>query len=156
MRTERFVRRSAIAASAEELFRWHESPDALARLTPPWEPVEVVGASGIRDGDVVTLRIGVGPFHLRWVSRISDVVPGRQFRDVQVSGPFARWQHTHRMEPSGPLASILDDEVEYALPLGALGRLVAGAFVRRKLDRLFDYRHRVTAEAFAAGGHPPV
>jgi len=30
--------------------------------------------------------------------------------------------------------------------------MVAGRFVRRKLDRLFAYRHEVTANAFRARG----
>jgi hypothetical protein len=42
--------------------------------------------------------------------------------------------------------------VEYALPMGALGRIPAGRFVRRKLDRLFLYLHEVTARAAGAGG----
>jgi ligand-binding SRPBCC domain-containing protein len=157
MTIERFVRRSPIAASAEDLYRWHESPGALARLTPPWEPVEVLGPAGIREGQEVTLRVRAGPLGLlriRWVSRLFDVVPGRQFKDVQVRGPFARWQHTHRMKPAGPHASFLEDEVEYALPFGWLGHLVAGALVRRRLERMFAYRHRVTIDAFASGAQP--
>ena len=39
-----FVYTSRIAASAERVFRWDAEPGALARLTPPWEKMEVVGA----------------------------------------------------------------------------------------------------------------
>jgi hypothetical protein len=35
--------------------------------------------------------------------------------------------------------------VEYALPFGALGRWLGGWYVRRKLEKLFEYRHDVTA-----------
>ena len=42
MSSERFVHRTRIAAPAEEVFRWHARPGALERLTPPWEPVEVI------------------------------------------------------------------------------------------------------------------
>jgi ligand-binding SRPBCC domain-containing protein len=71
------------------------------------------------------------------------------FRDVQVRGPFARWDHTHRMIPDGPDASWLEDRVEFDLPAGALGNALGGWYVRRKLNRMFEYRHAVTARALS-------
>lgn len=103
----------------------------------------------IADGALVVLRVGLGPLHLRWISRISNVIAGRQFRDVQVRGPFALWEHTHRMVPDGDRSCWLEDWILYVLPGGRLGRWLGRAFVHRKLDRMFDYRHRVTREAFA-------
>jgi hypothetical protein len=147
-KTDEFVRRTRIDASAEEVFAWHARPGALQRLTPPWEPVEVVSEEGgLRNGAEVTLRVHAGPVAVRWVARISDCVPGRQFRDTQVRGPFAFWQHTHCMQPDGPAACTLEDRIVYALPFGPLGRWIGGRLVRRKLDRLFEYRHLVTAES---------
>jgi ligand-binding SRPBCC domain-containing protein len=35
--TQVFVRRTRLAVSADEAFRWHERPGAIQRLTPPWE-----------------------------------------------------------------------------------------------------------------------
>jgi ligand-binding SRPBCC domain-containing protein len=40
--------------------------------------------------------------------------------------------------------------VEYALPFGFLGRWFGGWFVRRKLERLFRFRHEVTAREVRA------
>jgi uncharacterized protein (TIGR01777 family) len=52
---------------------------------------------------------------------------------------------------------MLVDDVRYALPLGPLGRLFGGRATRRKLERMFAYRHRVTAgdlaRHHAGGGH---
>jgi uncharacterized protein len=153
VKTETFVRRTLIEAPAGEVFRWHASPGALQSLVPPWESVVVEEEGSIEDGALVTLRVGVGPLRLRWISRISHVIAGRQFRDVQVRGPFALWEHTHRMVPDGDCACWLEDWILYALPGGLLGRWFGGSFVRRKLDRMFDYRHRVTREAL--GGWCP-
>lgn len=144
--TATFTRRSHLAASAEEVFRWHARPGALERLTPPWAPVELVERSGgIEAGARVVLRLPVGPISVRWVAEHTDCVEGRMFRDVQVEGPFARWEHTHRFEPDGDGASILEDRIDYALPLGGLGRLAGGGVVSSMLERMFAYRHRVTA-----------
>src|SRR5258708_392141 len=107
---ELFVRRSRIAAPAAEVFRWHARPGALERLTPPWERIAVVERTGgIENGARVALRMGSGPFAVRWVAEHRDYVEGQQFRDVQVSGPFARWEHTHRMAPEGPGTCVLED-----------------------------------------------
>lgn len=149
--SEVFVRRTRIGAPAEEVFRWHARPGALERLTPPFAPVEVAEREGgIADGARVVLKIPLGPTHVRWVAEHRDYIEGRQFRDVQVEGPFARWEHTHRFEPDGPQASFLEDRIDYALPLGAAGGLVGDPFVRGMLDRMFAYRHRTTVEDIAA------
>ncbi len=147
---ELFLKRTRFPVSAERLFAWHAEPDALERLTPPWEHARVVRRTGtIRDiGSRVEIRVRIGPLWRTWISEHTAYDEGRMFRDIEIKGPFARWEHTHRFEPDGPSACYLEDRVEYALPLGALGKLVAGRYVRRKLDRLFTYRHEFTAAAF--------
>ena len=135
-------------ASAAELYAWHARPAAFGRLVPPWEDVAVAGTDGTfgTDGYTARIRAGVvGPVKGTWVAVHDGFVPGRQFRDRQVKGPFASWEHTHRMIPDGDHASFLDDHVAYRLPLGGLGRLAGGGLVRRRLDAMFAYRHAVTA-----------
>jgi ligand-binding SRPBCC domain-containing protein len=99
----------------------------------------------------------VGPFRVRWTFEHRDFIEGRQFRDVQITGPFRRWEHTHLFTAEGPENCRLEDRIQYELPLGALGNFFGEWLVRRKLRRVFDYRHRVTAEAMrkgSAGGAP--
>ena len=147
MQRRQFVRRSHIAAPLERVFQWHELPGAFEKLVPPGEPVRLLAhTGGIRDGARVELAIGPPLFRLRWIAEHSGYIKNRQFRDIQVRGPFARWEHTHIFEGDGPDACYLEDRVEYALPLGFLGRWVLAGFVARKLERLFEYRHRVTRE----------
>lgn len=144
-----FVAQSIINAPAEEVFRWHAEPGALERLTPPWEPLEVLQhAPGIHNGDRGVLRVRIGPFRVRWEFEHRDYVEGRQFRDVQIHGPFRRWDHTHRMMPEGAKSCRLEDRIEYELPL-FLGSSLGGWLVHKKLQKLFRYRHNVTAEAMA-------
>jgi uncharacterized protein (TIGR01777 family) len=148
---ELFVRRTHLDAPADAVFRWHERPGAFERLTPPWEAVRVVERhGGIADGGRVVLRMGPGPFGVRWVAAHRDYIAGEQFRDEQIAGPFARWVHTHRVEPDGGRGCWLEDRIEYALPCGALGALVGGGYTRRKLARMFRYRHQITGGDVAA------
>jgi uncharacterized protein (TIGR01777 family) len=145
MPDQTFTLTTRIARPAAEVFAWHERPGALARLCPPWERVEVVSASGgVRNGARVTVRNKVGPFWTEWQVEHRDYVAGRQFRDVQQSGPFAKWEHLHRVEPDGADACRLTDEISYRLPAGALGQACGGGFVRGQLARMFAWRHAIT------------
>ncbi len=147
-----FVRTTPVQASAQALFDWHEAPGAFQRLTPPGEPVRVLRQEGgIRDGARVTVRVGPWPFSLRWELEHRDYRYGESFTDQQRRGPFRSWRHVHRMVPTGPDSSILEDRIEYALPFGMLGDLAARLIVEPKLRRLFAFRHDVTRRAFGDG-----
>jgi uncharacterized protein len=149
--SELFVYRSRMPASAETVYRWHALPDALTRLTPPWENSKVVEKTGgiEQPGSRVKIRVGIGPISQIWTSEHIACEPGRMFRDAMVSGPFRHWEHTHLFIPDGENASWLEDRVEYDMPLGWLGKLLGGAYTRRRLERMFAWRHKVTAEALA-------
>jgi uncharacterized protein len=150
MSSTTFVRRTRLGASAEIVLAWHARPGAFERLTPPWEHVEVIERrGGIGDGGRAALVVHGGPFRLRWVAEHHDLASGLGFRDVQVEGPFASWQHTHQFVPEGCGACEVVDQIEYRLPLGWLGRILGSRMIRRKLNRLFAYRHRVTADDLA-------
>jgi uncharacterized protein (TIGR01777 family) len=141
---QQFNKRSLLPVAAAEAFAWHERPGAFTRITPPWERVAIVSQrGGIQNGDQLVVRTWVGPFPVIWVADHFDYQPPRQFRDVQTKGPFAKWVHTHLFQSTDAGTTYLEDQVEYELPLGPLGRLFA-AGVGKKLARMFDYRHRVT------------
>ncbi len=146
MPLRQFKKETFIAAPAEAVFAWHEQPDAFAKLTPPWEDVRLLSQSGpiSQPGSQVVLSIPLIPGlpwpRLRWVSEHRNYIAGEQFQDVQIQGPFAEWCHTHRVLPQAN-GCLLQDHIEYALPLGWLGELGGCWFIRWKLKRLFNYRH---------------
>jgi uncharacterized protein (TIGR01777 family) len=156
-----FERRSTLPCSAEAAYRWHASSGALERLTPPWEGIELVSRrGGFADGAETVLRVPVGPVRRRWLARHRDHIPGRQFVDEQIEGPFASWVHTHRFIPRGADACDLEDRVEFEPPLGLPGRVFGEPFIRRTLERVFSYRHHVTHDDLLAharlSGRPPL
>ena len=143
----KFVKESVIEASPERVFAFHELPDALVRLTPPWKSARVVrAAQSLRPGEraVVETRV-LGLFPVRWEALHTVYDPPRMFEDVQTRGPFRSWRHRHVVLPHGR-GAILRDEVEYEPPLGPLGRMAAPLLIVPRLRRLFDYRHQVTKE----------
>ncbi|HEX8072613.1 MAG TPA: SRPBCC family protein [Pyrinomonadaceae bacterium] len=140
-----FVKESVIRAAPGRVFAFHELPDALARLTPPWERVRVVQTADIaRVGSEAIIETRVlGLFPTRWVARHTVYEPPRLFEDVQVAGPFRYWRHRHHVEPHAA-GALLRDEVEYEPPFGPLGRLAAPLLIEPRLRKLFAYRHAVT------------
>ncbi len=105
---------------------------------------------GIRDGARVLLMIGRWPFRTLWDVEHRDYIAGRQFRDIQLRGPFSIWEHTHAFQPINDQESTLEDRITYRLPLDWFTGWFADRLVRRKLQRVFDYRHRITAGDLAA------
>lgn len=146
-----FTKRSVIPAAPGDVFAWHERPDALARLIPPWDRVEIVRPpASLRDGERAVLRVGLlGPLTVRWIAEHRDYEPGRRFTDVQIRGPFKCWRHVHTFEPTEDGACALEDRVEYRLRGGPIADAALSWVVRRKLEKTFAYRHAVTADAFA-------
>jgi uncharacterized protein (TIGR01777 family) len=157
-------RTTRVPFAPEAVWAWHMRPGAFERLTPPWARVRVLSRTGgIENGARVTLEVMSGPIPLRWVAEHREVVEGRQFADVQLEGPFARWNHLHAFEPDGAGGCVLRDWIECELPAGAIGALVGGGHVRHELEAMLRYRHDtlhadltahrdVTARTFVVSG----
>ncbi len=151
-----FHKQTPISAPAAEVFAWHEQPEALDKLNPPWEDVKVVSKTGpvSQDGSQVTLSIplipvpGLSFIRMNWVSEHSDYIAGVQFKDTQISGPFWHWVHTHSVIDTEN-GCLLDDNIEFEVPFGSLGWLFAGWFIQGKLQKMFDYRHQVVLDEFS-------
>jgi ligand-binding SRPBCC domain-containing protein len=144
----RFVRESLIRASPQSVFAFHERPDALRKLMPPWETARVVqqaDISQVGSNTIVEANI-LGVFTTTWISQHTVYDPPRLFEDIQVKGPFRRWRHRHVISPHAD-GAVLRDEIDYIPPLGFLGRMVAPYLIQRRLRRLFDYRHEVTRQS---------
>jgi ligand-binding SRPBCC domain-containing protein len=84
-----------------------------------------------------------------WRVFVREFDPPYRFVDVQILGPFARWEHRHRFLEGplddgreGPLGTWVEDRVTYRLPLGPLGRLAHAGGCGRKIARVFDWRER--------------
>jgi ligand-binding SRPBCC domain-containing protein len=143
----RFTKESLIHASPERVFAFHELPDAFGRLLPPWEKATIVQTADIsRIGSRAIIEQKIfGLLPSRWVAEHTAYDPPRMFEDIQVTGPFQSWRHQHIIEPH-PDGTLLRDEIEFEPPLSFFGKLAAPTFILPKLEKLFEFRHRVTKE----------
>ncbi len=151
MSNDTFVYRSRMPVRAEEVFEWHMRKWAFQRLAPPWDRLRVLDdGNPIRNGSRAEIELSLGPLRRLWTAEHRGIEPGHQFRDVQIRGPFARWEHTHTIEPEGAEASWLEDHIDFTPPYGVLGHWLGRTFIRRKLQSTFEYRHRTLADDLSA------
>jgi ligand-binding SRPBCC domain-containing protein len=137
-------REQLVEAPLADVFSFFAQALNLERLTPPWLRFRVLTPEPIRmaAGTVIRYRLSLRGVPLRWTSRIDEWEEGRGFVDRQVSGPYRTWVHRHEFAPFGD-GTVVRDRVRYALPAGRLGSIAHAAFVRRDLERIFDYRRDV-------------
>jgi hypothetical protein len=91
-------------------------------------------------GTEIEYAFRIGPVTMRWKTVIARWEPGRAFTDAQEQGPYRSWWHEHRFEAEGSGATVMEDRVWYAPPLGPLGRLAHPFLVAPQLRRIFGYR----------------
>lgn len=135
---------SLIDAPVEVVWNFHERPDILQILTPPWQPVEIVRREGGLDvGAVTEFRILLGLFPVRWVARHTECEKNRLFTDRQISGPMESWVHRHLFTQENGKTR-LTDRIDYELPGGFIAELLLEWWVKVRLTDMFRYRHEVT------------
>lgn len=140
-------RQQLVRRPLDEVFQFFSRASNLQRITPPWLNFRVLTAEPIemRVGTLIEYRLRLRGVPLRWVSRIDVWEHGRVFVDRQLQGPYGLWVHRHEFERHGH-GTWVRDCVRYAVPLGPLGALAHGVFVRRYLARVFDFRRRAVEE----------
>ncbi len=153
MKVHSLEREQHLPRPPAEAFEFFGDARNLEAITPPWlgfrivtpEPIEMAA------GTLLEYRLKLHGVPVGWRTRIEQWQPPLRFVDVQLSGPYRLWHHTHEFEPEGE-GTRMTDVVRYALPLGPLGEIAHAVLVRRDVEAIFDHR----AEAIPAlldGGH---
>ncbi len=151
----RLHRRQLVGGSLTDVFGFFKDPYNLEAITPPWLRFRILEATDreVREGTRIRYRLRLRGVPFRWESRIAEFTPDVSFADVQVTGPYAHWLHRHLFH-AVPEGVLIEDVIEYRLPLGPLGRVVHALAVHRELARIFDFRAEEMRRRFplATGG----
>lgn len=141
-------RAQRVEVPVERAFDFYGDAANLEPLTPPWLHFEVTtpGEVMLQAGALLAYKLRLHGVPVRWQTRIEIWEPPVRFVDIQLEGPYSLWEHTHLFEEERGGATVIRDRVRYAIPLGALGALAHRLFVRRDLERIFDYRGKAVAE----------
>lgn len=142
MRVHLLERSQRVELSVDQAFDFYTDIHNLEPMTPPWLHFELTtpGPVVMQPGTLLSYRLRLHGVPVRWTTRIETWEPAAGFVDTQLKGPYSLWEHTHRFDKDGEGATIIRDRVRYALPLGPLGVIAHRLFVRRDLERIFDYR----------------
>jgi hypothetical protein len=145
-------RTQIVGAAPDEAFAFFADPWNLEAITPPWLRFRIVEAPArLRQGSLLSYRLRLFGVPVSWRTEIAEWQPPRSFRDVQLSGPYPLWEHTHRLAPAHGGTEIYD-HVRYRLRGGPLAPLVQSLAVGRWLEEIFDYRAVRVAEVLGPPG----
>ena len=164
----RFATEQWLPCPVERVFRFFADPRNLERISPPESGARLIAARLVRPagvsenthglagtGSELTISIRVLPplpIRMIWKARIIEFEWNRYFRDVQVKGPFQRFDHRHEVEAAtrdGIDGTRLQDIIEYSVGFGPAAYVLNPIIVRVMLQRMFAYRHQATARLLA-------
>ena len=135
-------RQQRVTGTLEQAWTFLQNPANLDRITPPDLQFRIVTdiPAIMYNGLIVEYRITIPLIGTHaWVTEIKHIREGLSFVDEQRLGPYRFWHHYHeiRQDKGGVL---LMDRICYQPPFGVLGRLAHRLYIRRTLERIFDYR----------------
>jgi ligand-binding SRPBCC domain-containing protein len=136
------VLRTRVAALPVRCFDLARDVDLHQRSTAASRERAVAGVTAglLGAGDEVTWEATHFGVRQRLTSRITEFDSPKRFVDEMVRGAFARFRHEHQFL-SVPEGTDMVDIFDYTAPLGPLGRLADGLFLRRYMTALLRERN---------------
>ncbi len=135
----RYSRRFLVRVALGTAVDFHRAASSLKSITPPFFFMsDLVAPDPLQEGSLLSFRLWLGPLPVRWQSRIENM-NAAGFDDIQVSGPFESWVHTHSFEAASPASCWIMDQVEFRLRRHLLWSPV-GLLMAIGLPFLFAYR----------------
>jgi ligand-binding SRPBCC domain-containing protein len=151
MKIYNLTRKQFLPITLPEAWSFFSSPKNLAEITPDQMRFDILYISGndkMYAGQIIRYKIQILPgIRAAWMTEITHVNEPHFFIDEQRFGPYSLWHHQHHFKEV-PGGVEMTDEVNYAIPMGLLGRLAHWVFVGREVNRIFDYRFKKLEELF--------
>ena len=140
----------ALTMSMEDAWDFLSNPANLGVITPEHMGFRIIsgGDRPMYPGQIIQYK--VSPFkgiNTNWVTEITHVKKGKYFVDEQRFGPYSFWHHKHFIRPQGDWV-LMEDLIDYKLPLGVLGQMMNSLVVKKQLSQIFNYRENKLKELF--------
>jgi hypothetical protein len=131
------------------VFTFFSNEKNLELITPPYLHFRVLQKSTdeIKTGTLIDYKLKLHGVPLKWRTEILDFKPDEYFVDTQLNGPYKLWHHTHEFTDLAG-GTLMLDKVRYKLPLGKIGKLLAGWYVKKDVSNIFNYRKKVISNYF--------
>lgn len=146
MTTDRILERSQVVpVDLRDAFAFFADARNLEEITPRWLRFRILEApAALREGSLLEYRLQLFGVPIRWRTQIVEWRPPFGFTDVQLAGPYRRWEHTHQLRRVAGGTEI-KDRVVYRLPYEPLAGVLSPITVGPWLRAIFDYRAQRTA-----------
>ena len=131
-----------VKTTREKAWEFIRSPGNLNKITPDDLSFEIVSdlPDEMFEGMLVEYRVNIPVIGKQeWVSELQHIVPGYSFVDEQKIGPYKLWYHYHGIEEVEGGVKLID-RVSYKPPFGFLGTIANALFIRKMLEKIFNYR----------------
>lgn len=134
----------------QEVFSFLGDPGSMELFVPLYLDLHFLTLRPVerKKGATFEYTLKIFGFKTHWTLMIQEYQPPKQIVGVQVKGPCVSWRHTQNFTTVVG-GTIIEDRVEYVLPLGIVGQVLNHFFIRRELDSTFNYRSRVLEQIFA-------
>ena len=136
--------------SVEKAWKFFSDPKNLKDITPNEMNFNIISGAdkSIYAGQIIQYKVSpVIGINLKWVTEITHVKENEYFVDEQRFGPYSLWHHKHFFKKiNGGI--LMEDIVDYKIPYGLIGQFAHLIFVKKKLEKIFNYRHTKLEKLF--------
>ncbi|WP_420627877.1 SRPBCC family protein [Candidatus Leptofilum sp.] len=132
-----------VDAPVTAVSNFHHDARILKKLSPPPIFVQIHHFEPLDEGSEAQFTLWLGPLPLRWLAVHSNVSPNG-FTDMQIKGPLAHWQHTHRFTAVSLNKTEVHEHIQYSHKPGLVGLLTRILFNKPGLWGLFTIRKLLT------------
>ena len=137
------IKTSFINCDLKSLFDFHLDSNNITKITPSDTKVELLNDdTQAFEGKIVKIKTTKFFITTNWEVQIETLEYPNILVDIAQKSPFKYWKHQHVFTQKGSVCE-LKDIIEYKLPFGILGKIVA-PFIENDIIKMFDYRHQQT------------
>ena len=150
MKVYRLHKKQNLPITVDQAWEFLSNPSNLKTITPDYMSFDILSGAdrpmfpGQIIQYIVTPVLGI---KTKWVTEITHVMDKKYFVDEQRFGPYSLWHHKHFIkEIKGGV--LMEDIIDYKIPMGWLGQLIHPILVKPKLEEIFNYRTLKLEELF--------
>lgn len=145
------IKTQRLPSTVNEVWDFISSPSNLKEITPEHMGFIVTSKNSdekMYPGMIITYKVSpVLGIKLNWMTEITQVKDHEFFIDEQRIGPYSMWHHQHKIQAiEGGV--LMTDTITYKPPLGILGTFANSLFIKKQLNKIFEYRKTALEQRF--------
>ena len=145
------IRKQIIKSDINTLWNFISSPENLEKITPKWMSFKITSKSLSKKmyaGMIISYKVKpVLNIPMKWITEITHVQEKEYFVDEQRLGPYKMWHHEHKLEKTKE-GILMTDIITYIPPFGFFGRIINYFFIKKRVNKIFNYRYSVLDNKF--------